>query len=135
VSPRLWPAVIVALVLGLMGPAQAAPTSASTADGGDAEAAPVVDLNRAGVDELCTLPGIGRKKAEAIIALRERRPFTRVTQLLQIKGIGHKTLLKLKPRVTVTPPSPPTSPTTTPATASDPAAPEPAAPRVMAARR
>lgn len=133
-SPRLWPAVIVALVLGLMGPAQAAPTAAPSADGGDVEAAPVVDLNRAGVDELCTLPGIGRKKAEAIIALRERRPFTRVTQLLQIKGIGHKTLLKLKPRVRVTPPSPPPT-TTTPATASDPVAPEPAAHRVMAARR
>jgi competence protein ComEA len=134
VSPRLWPAVIVALVLGLTGPVQAAPTAPSPADGGDAEAAPVVDLNRAGVDELCSLPGIGRKKAEAIIALRERRPFTRITQLLQIKGIGHKTLLKLKPRVMVTPPSPPPT-STVPTAPSDPASPEPAAPRVMAARR
>ena len=42
--------------------------------------------------ELCTLPGIGPKKAEAIIAAREKRRFTRVTQLLRVKGIGLKTI-------------------------------------------
>jgi competence protein ComEA len=98
-SPTLR-ALMVALLVLLAPSALAAPTPASGAD--DGQSGHPVDLNRAGVDELCTLPGIGRKKAEAIIALRERRPFTRVTQLLQIKGIGHKTLLKLKPRVTVT---------------------------------
>jgi competence protein ComEA len=98
VSPALRTLVVALLVL-LAPSALATPTPASEADAG--QSGHWVDLNRAGVDELCTLPGIGRKKAEAIIALRERRPFTRVTQLLQIKGIGHKTLLKLKPRVTV----------------------------------
>lgn len=93
-------ALAVALLILLAPAAIASPTAASDADA--SQSGQLVDLNRAGVDELCTLPGIGRKKAEAIIALRERRPFTRVTQLLQIKGIGHKTLLKLKPRVTVT---------------------------------
>lgn len=124
-SPRLLPAVFVLLVLGLAGPATAAPPEGDPAS----EARPVVDLNHAGVDELCTLPGIGRKKAEAIIALRDRRPFTRVTQLLQIKGIGHKTLLKLKPRVTVTLPGSPSA-----ASASTPAQPEPAH-LVVTARR
>lgn len=79
-----------------------------------APAAPVVDLNAASVEELCTLPGIGPKKAEAIISLREKRPFTRVTQLLLVKGIGPKTLTRLKPRLTVGPvsprPVPPTGP-------------------------
>jgi len=93
-------ALVMALVVLLTPSALATPTAGSGADAG--QPVQLVDLNRASVDELCTLPGIGRKKAEAIIALRERRPFTRVTQLLQIKGIGHKTLLKLKPRVTVT---------------------------------
>lgn len=63
-----------------------------------------VDLNSAGVDELCTLPGIGPKKAEAIIAFRERRPFTRVTQLLGVKGIGARTLERLRPFIYVRPP-------------------------------
>jgi competence protein ComEA len=64
---------------------------------------PTINLNSATVAELCTLPGIGPKKAEAIVALRTRRPLTRVTQLLQVKGIGPKTLQRLKPRLSVAP--------------------------------
>lgn len=62
-----------------------------------------VELNSASVDELCLLPGIGPKKAAAIVAYRERRPFTRVTQLLRVRGIGRKTLRRLKPFVFVAP--------------------------------
>ena len=74
----------------------------------------VVDVNTASADELCTLPGIGPKKALAIIALRQKKPFTRLTQLLQVKGIGPKTLEKLKPYLRLSAPTPaptPTSPT------------------------
>ena len=73
----------------------------------------VVNVNVASIEELCTLPGIGRKKAEAIVALRTRRPLTRVTQLLQVKGIGPKTLHRLKPMLSVAPaPVPPVKPAT-----------------------
>ena len=68
-------------------------------DKGKAASVDVVDLNQASAVELCTLPGIGPKKAEAILALRNKRAFTRVTQLLQVKGIGPKTLARLKARV------------------------------------
>lgn len=79
------------------------PASAPSSSPARAEAA--VDLNRATAAELCTLPGIGPKKAEAILALRARRPFTRVTQLLEVKGIGRRTFERLRSRVTVEPPS------------------------------
>jgi competence ComEA-like helix-hairpin-helix protein len=65
---------------------------------GKAPAEPVA-LNTATVEELCTLPGIGPKKAEAIVRLRSQHRFVRVTQLLQVKGIGRKTLEKLKPHL------------------------------------
>jgi competence protein ComEA len=65
-----------------------------------------VELNTATIEELCLLPGIGPKKANAIIKLRERRPFTRVTQLLRVRGIGRKTLRRLKPFVFVAPERP-----------------------------
>jgi competence ComEA-like helix-hairpin-helix protein len=61
----------------------------------------IVDLNSATVEQLQKLPGIGPKKAEAIIAARNRRPFTRVTQLLEVRGIGKRTLDRLKPFVTI----------------------------------
>lgn len=56
-----------------------------------------IDLNRADVAELCRLPGIGPKRAEAIVKLRRKKPFTRISQLLQVRGIGHKTLKRLRP--------------------------------------
>lgn len=75
----------------------------------------VVNINSASLQELCTLPGIGKKKAEAIIALRDKRHLTRVTQLLQVKGIGPRTLQRLKPLLSVT--GPPVSSVVEPASA------------------
>lgn len=66
-----------------------------------AQAVEPVDLNSAPVEQLQGLPGIGPKKAEAIIALRHQRAFSRVSQLLEVRGIGRKTLERLKPLVRV----------------------------------
>lgn len=68
---------------------------------GDARAAEPVDLNTAPESTLQTLPGIGPKKAAAIVALRAKRPFSRVSQLLEVRGIGKKTLERLKAHVRV----------------------------------
>jgi competence ComEA-like helix-hairpin-helix protein len=69
----------------------------------------LVDLNTADKATLCTLPGIGPKKAEGILALREKRPITRVTQLLQVRGIGVRIVQRLQGRVTLRPASTPAS--------------------------
>ncbi|HEY7724642.1 MAG TPA: helix-hairpin-helix domain-containing protein [Anaeromyxobacteraceae bacterium] len=47
-----------------------------------------VDLNRASVADLMRLPGIGRQRAEAIAALRAKRPFRSPAEVTQVKGIG-----------------------------------------------
>jgi competence protein ComEA len=64
-----------------------------------AEGAPVV-LNRADAAELQRLPGVGAKRAEAILALRQRLGrFQRPSDLLRVKGIGRRTLERMLPHL------------------------------------
>lgn len=56
-----------------------------------------VDLNRATALQLTRLPGIGKKRAEEIVALRARRPFRHPRELLRMRGIGPKTYRRIEP--------------------------------------
>ncbi len=59
-----------------------------------------IDLNSASLDQLSTLPGIGEKKAEAILEYRtEKGGFTSVEELKEVKGIGDRLFEKIKPRI------------------------------------
>jgi len=59
-------------------------------------------LNRAGVEELQRLPRVGPVMARRIVQYRDRvGRFTSVEQLLEVKGIGRKTLERLRPYVYV----------------------------------
>jgi len=60
-----------------------------------------LDLNRATVEDLLRVPGIGPRLAEAIVAARAEKPFASVGELRRIKGVGPKTLEKLRPFVAV----------------------------------
>lgn len=57
----------------------------------------LVILNEATADEMTQLPSVGPARARAIIELRERLGrFKKVSDLLRIRGIGWKTLQKMK---------------------------------------
>ena len=59
-----------------------------------------VNLNTATVDELTSLPGIGPSYAKRIVEFREKNgPFKKVEDLLNVQGIGEKTLEKIRDRV------------------------------------
>ena len=61
-----------------------------------------VNLNTANEEELQIAPGIGPSKAKAIIEYRnEYGNFKSVDELIEIKGIGDKTLLKIRDYYTV----------------------------------
>ncbi len=60
-----------------------------------------VNINTASAAELAYLPRIGAKVAERIIAYRKEKPFSRPEELMEVKGIGEKLFLTLKPYVAV----------------------------------
>lgn len=80
----------------------AAAKSASRA--AKAPAAPVtpVNLNTATPAELEALPGIGASAAQRIVDFRQKNgAFKKIEDLMNVKGIGEKSFLKLKPFITV----------------------------------
>ena len=95
---------VVLLVLGLAvataaaqdAPRRSSPTSSASAP---------INLNTATVAQLESLPGIGKATAERILEYRQKNgSFKRVEDLMNVRGVGEKSFLTLKPLVTVTAP-------------------------------
>lgn len=82
-------------------PPEAAP-SPTTPDG-------KVILNAAGERDLDRLPGVGPARARAIVALREKLggKFRRFEDLLRVRGIGRRSLERIRANAVLDPPPPP----------------------------
>ena len=80
----------------------AGPGAGGTPGGAPGASGPLVNLNLATQAELESLPQVGPVTAQSIIAWREQQGgFTSVDELLEVDGIGEKTLARLAPHVTV----------------------------------
>jgi competence protein ComEA len=96
-------ALVVALVFALVGsaPAHAQRATRPPAAGSTAPAA-VVNLNTATAAQIATLPGIGPKTAELVVQYRQKNgPFKKIEEIMNVKGIGEKSFLRIKDRLTV----------------------------------
>ena len=61
-----------------------------------------IDINSAGVDELVLLPGVGPAIAERIVDYRERYgPYSTVEELAAVRGIGPKTLSRIRDKARI----------------------------------
>ncbi len=64
-----------------------------------------IDLNSASVAELMRLPGVGKKRAQAIVAWREKRPFRRPEEVTRVRGVSEAWFARVKPHLVASPPA------------------------------
>jgi competence protein ComEA len=84
-------------------PAGAQSKSPARSDAKPASTA-VVNLNTASATDLEGLPGIGAKTAARIVEYRQKNgPFKKIEELMNVRGVGEKNFLKLKPQITIAP--------------------------------
>ncbi|MDT0201064.1 ComEA family DNA-binding protein [Nocardioides sp. AE5] len=89
------------ILVGVPPPPGVAP-SAAAAPGGGPGAEGLVNINTAAAAQLEALPGVGPVTAQAIVSWREANGgFRSVDQLLEVDGIGEKTLARMAPMVTL----------------------------------
>ena len=77
------------------------PLNSTTPDTAKSTKSALININQASATELQQLPGIGAKKAEAIVQYRqEHGSFAEVADLAQVSGIGPKLVQRLETLVT-----------------------------------
>ena len=60
-----------------------------------------VNVNTATAEQLALLPGLGPRRAAALIALRTRRPLRRTRDVTRVRGIGRRTWRRWRPFLAV----------------------------------
>lgn len=98
---NVFKACVIGASLLVFPPGYAAVSAGDTAATSSQQAVRSVNINTADAATLADgLKGVGLKKAEAIVAYRnEHGPFKSVDELVNVKGIGEKSLEKLRPLV------------------------------------
>ena len=61
----------------------------------------LININKASLTDLCTLPGIGEATAKRIIQYREKTSFANIEDIMNVSGIGQSKFDAIKDLITV----------------------------------
>ncbi len=101
---RMMMTALLVVTLGLMTAAAQEGSSRPAATQRPAATAPV-NLNTATAAQLESLPGIGAAMAQRIVEYRQQAGgFKKIEELMNVRGVGEASFLKLKALITVTVP-------------------------------
>ncbi len=82
--------------------APAAQKKAAARSSAKAPVSGTININTASATELQTLPGIGARTAALIVEYRQKNgPFRKIEELMNVRGVGEKSFLKLKSNLAV----------------------------------
>ena len=96
---RMITAALIACAMSVTALSAQRPVSAPKAT---ATATAPVNLNTATATQLETIPGVGAKTAALIIEYRQKNGgFKKIEDLMNVRGVGEKSFLKMKPLITV----------------------------------
>jgi len=96
----IW-SVVVVLALG-GGHVWGETVHAALASAGQPATVELIDLNQATAAQLESLPGVGAVTAARIVEYRQANGgFKKIEELMNVRGIGERSFLRLRPLVTV----------------------------------
>ncbi len=98
-SRMIFLGIFTVIVVAMCAPAHAGQDTNSKTKTADEL---LVDINTASVEDLAQLPGIGDKVAERIVNYREKNGrFQKTEEIMNVRGIGEKTFVKLRDHLVV----------------------------------
>jgi competence protein ComEA len=100
---RAWLMILAVVALAAVTTAAEQKSPSAPAKSAAGSTAAPINLNTATQAQLETLPGVGAAMAQRILEYRQKNgSFKKIEDLMNVKGIGEKAFLKLKPLLTVT---------------------------------
>jgi len=96
-----WMIALPLLVtMSLSGARAATPTKG--ADGAASASTGTININSASAEQIALLPRVGLKLAERVVEYRKTNgAFKKVEDLMEVKGVGEKLFVVLRPHLTV----------------------------------
>ena len=94
---RIFVPLVLAVCLSAAGLRAATPSRTETADPSG-----VININSASAEQIAYLPRVGLKLAQKVVDYRKANgPFKKIEDLMEVKGVGEKFFVRLRPHLTV----------------------------------